>query len=501
MTRLIIILILFASGYSSWAASWPDISVIQVANGLENPVYITHANDGRGRLFIVEQSGRVRIFTNGVLQPIAFLDISDRVSCCGERGLLSIAFPPSFATKNHFYVNYTNANGNTVISRFSVSGSGDTADPASESLILTIDQPFANHNGGQIAFGPDGMLYIGTGDGGGGGDPLGSGQDLSSLLGKLLRIDVESDISPYAIPATNPFAGVSGVRPEIWASGLRNPWRFSFDRDTGDLFIADVGQSQYEEINFQPAASRGGENYGWNILEGAHCYQQSICNTEGLIHPIMEYDHSSGERSITGGYTYRGGIFPRMRGIYFFADFASGRLAGLRPLTSGFEASSLADTDFAISSFGENEQGEIHLADYNGAIYRIEDAIRYSELTFTGILARYGPGDPLQVAVVETSPSRSATYDLWVGIGMPDGQLLYLTNFPNEQFSTAPQPFKRKINPNDKTHDILNLVLPESLPAGSYRVYALYHEADASTLELESSLRSNIAEAVIVVEN
>ena len=501
MARMIITLILFALGSSSWAANWPEISIIPVVNGLEKPVHITHASDGRGRLFIVEQPGRVRIFNNGALQPTPFLDISDRVHCCGERGLLSIAFPPNFAVKGYFYVNYTNAAGNTVISRFSVSGSGDIADPASESLILTIDQPFPNHNGGQIAFGPDGMLYIGMGDGGGGGDPLGSGQDLASLLGKLLRIDVESGIPPYAIPATNPFVAVNNVRPEIWASGLRNPWRFSFDRDTGDLYIADVGQNQYEEINFQPAASPGGENYGWNILEGSHCYQQSSCNSPGLMLPVMEYDHNSGDRSITGGHVYRGGVFPRMRGIYFFADFVSGRVAGIRSSATGFEAALLADTDFAIGSFGENEQGEIYLADYNGAIYRIEDTIRYSELTLTGILASYRPGDLLQVAILETSAPRTIAYDLWVGIGMPDGQLIYLTQSANEQFSAVAQPFKRNISPSDKTHNILNLTLPASLSPGSYRIYALYHEADSSVLELTTSLRSNIAEAIIVVGN
>ncbi len=501
MARIAVTVMLCIIGYSCWAANWPEINVVQIASGLENPVHITHANDGRDRLFIVEQPGRIRIFNADGLQPTPFLDISDRVNCCGERGLLSIAFPPRFTTKGYFYVNYTNSTGNTVISRFSVSGSPDIADPASESLILTIDQPFPNHNGGQIAFGPDGMLYIGMGDGGGGGDPLGSGQNLSSLLGKLLRIDVESGISPYAVPTNNPFATVANVRPEIWASGLRNPWRFSFDRDTGDLYIADVGQNQFEEINFQPAASPGGENYGWNILEGNHCFQPTACDTSGLVPPILEYDHSSGDRSITGGHIYRGEIFPRMRGNYLFADFASGRLAGLRPSSSGFEATLLRDTGFAISSFGEDEQGELYLADYNGAIYRIEDTIRNSELTLGGILASYRPGDLLQVTALETSSSRTTAYDLWIGIGMPDGQLLYLAEGANEQFSAVPQPFKRAINPNEKNHAILDFTLPASLPPGMYRIYALYHEPGFNALELNTSLRSNIAEAVIVIKD
>lgn len=497
----IIALVLIISEPSSFAASWPELNFIPVANSLDSPVHITHADDGKGRLFIVEQPGRIRIVSNGSLQPLPFLDISDRVGCCGERGLLSAAFPPGFAAKGYFYVNYTNAAGNTIVSRFSVIGAGDTADAASESIVLTVDQPFANHNGGQIAFGLDGMLYIGMGDGGGGGDPLGSGQDRSSLLGKLLRIDVESGAQPYAIPANNPFAGASNARPEIWASGLRNPWRFSFDRESGDLYIADVGQGRYEEINVQAANSPGGENYGWNFLEGAHCYQQPSCDTSGLTSPVLEYDHAAGDQSITGGHVYRGGIFPRMRGIYLFGDFVSGHLAGMRRSGTGFESALLANTGFAISSFGEDESGEVYVADINGIVYRIEDSVRYNELTFTNILAGYQPGDPIHVTVTEISPPRAVVYDLWIAISTPDGQLLFLTDQPGAQFSTEPQPFKRQIGASERTHEILNITLPQTTLPGTYRLYAIYNDPNPGTLDLSSTLRSNIAEAVIVVGN
>ncbi len=494
-----IIFILVVSAQPIFAASWPELNFVPVANGLERPLHITHAGDGKGRLFIVEQPGRIKIFNNGTLQPSPFLDISDRVSCCGERGLLSMAFPPNFAAKGYFYVNYTNAAGNTVVSRFSTTAAGDTADPASESIILTVDQPFPNHNGGQIAFGPDGMLYIGMGDGGSGGDPLGSGQDLSSLLGKLLRIDVESGVQPYAIPANNPFVSITSVRAEIWASGLRNPWRFSFDRESGDLYIADVGQNQYEEINFQAASSPGGENYGWNILEGNHCYQQPSCSNQGLVNPVLEYDHANGDHSITGGVVYRGSIFPRMHGVYLFADFVSGRIGGMRRSDTNFESTLLTDSDFSISSFGEDENAEAYVADINGTVYRIEDNVRYSELTFSGLLANYQPGDTIQATVTETSPQRTVAQDLWVAISTPDGQLLYLTGQADTQLSIEPQPFKRQVTPNDRSHEILNITIAPSILPGTYRLYAIHNDPNPGTLDLSSTLRSNIAETAIIV--
>ena len=225
---------------------------------------------------MVEQGGRIRIIRNGVLEATPFLDITGRVSCCSERGLLSVAFPPGYAAKGHFYVNYTNKAGNTVVARYRLTTNPDVADPGSEQVVLTVPQPYANHNGGQLAFGPnDGYLYIGMGDGGSGGDPENRAQNPAELLGKLLRINVETgNPNTYTIPASNPFTQTAGYRPEIWALGLRNPWRFAFDRLTHDLYIADVGQDAYEEVDFQPAASTGGENYGWRIMEGLHCYNR-----------------------------------------------------------------------------------------------------------------------------------------------------------------------------------------------------------------------------------
>jgi glucose/arabinose dehydrogenase len=292
----------------------PDIAIDRYGEGFSSPVHITHAADGSGRLFVVEQSGRIRIIKGSGTLPVPFLDISDRVSCCGEQGLLSVAFPPDYAIKGHFYVNHTNLSGDTVVARYRVSADPDVADAATEEILLTIAQPFANHNGGQLAFGPDGYLYIGTGDGGSGGDPLNNGQNTDVLLGKLLRIDVEAGVAPYGIPPTNPYRLRAGYRPEIWALGLRNPWRFSFDRLTGDLYIGDVGQNMYEEINFQPAASAGGENYGWRIMEGFHCYNPAACNPTGLTLPVLEYEHNQGNCSVTAGGVYRGSFHPNLFG-------------------------------------------------------------------------------------------------------------------------------------------------------------------------------------------
>lgn len=339
---------------------------------VDKPTHITHAGDGSGRLFITEQEGRILIVKAGRLLPAPFLDIRGRVGCCGERGLLSAAFPPGFRQKRHFYVNYTDRSGNTVVARYRVAQDTDRADPGSEEIVLTVKQPFANHNGGQLAFGPDGFLYIGMGDGGSANDPFGNGQKLDSLLGKVLRIDVESGARPYTVPSSNPFAGRKGGRPEIWATGLRNPWRFSFDRRTGDLYVADVGQNQHEEVNVQPAASRGGENYGWNIMEGMHCFRSRTCTTADLTLPAAEYGHGKG-CSVTGGAVYRGALYPPLAGTYLFGDYCSGRIWGLRKQDERWVMTELADTDLSISTFGEDEGGEVYVADHDGGgIYRIE---------------------------------------------------------------------------------------------------------------------------------
>lgn len=345
----------------------PGISLTLVASGFDAPVHLTHAGDGSGRLFVVERGGRVFVVSGGAVGTTPFLDISPRVTSGGEQGLLSIAFPPDFKGRRHFYAYYTGRNGigDTVVARFALSASDDLADPASEVELLGVVQPFANHNGGQLAFGPDGMLYVGLGDGGSGGDPQGNGQNPGTLLGSLLRIDVESGVTPYAMPAGNPFGN------EIWAWGLRNPWRFSFDRATGDLYIGDVGQGSFEEIDFQPAGS-GGQNYGWNRMEGPACFGAANCDRSGLTLPVSAYDHSLGDCSVTGGFVYRGTEHPALQGVYVYADFCSGRLWGLRRDGGGeWTNELLLDSSLQVSSFGEDEAGNLYVADLGGGIYRI----------------------------------------------------------------------------------------------------------------------------------
>jgi glucose/arabinose dehydrogenase len=349
-----------------------------VISGLEMPVGIAHAGDGSGRLFVLEKVGRIRVVRDGALLPAPFLDISDRVGSSGsEQGLLGLAFHPGYAQNGLFFVNYTDRAGDTVVSRFSLGADPARADPASEVVLLALEQPAANHNGGHLAFGPDGYVYIGTGDGGASGDRFGNGQNGATLLGAMLRLDVDGG-EPYAVPPGNPFLDDPGVRDEIWAIGLRNPWRYSFDRLTGELYIADVGQNQYEEVNVQPAGSPGGENYGWPIMEASHCFPESqTCSQEGLILPVVEYDHGQG-CSVTGGYVYRGETFPSLRGIYLFGDYCSGRIWGLARSAGGtWQAAELAQTDLRISSFGEDEAGELYVLDMgNGVLYRIGASAR-----------------------------------------------------------------------------------------------------------------------------
>lgn len=354
----------------------PTIALEPVFTGFQSPVYLTHAGE-EARLFIVEKSGRIYLVEDNVVPPTPFLDITDRVgSGASEQGLLSVAFPRDFAATGHFYVNYTDQVGDTVIARYQVlTGDDRQADPRSEQVILQIEQPAANHNGGQLQFGPDGYLYIGTGDGGRAGDPWGNAQNPGVLLGKMLRIDV-AETSTYAVPTSNPFTSQPGARPEIWATGLRNPWRFSFDRATGDLYIADVGQNQYEEVSAQPAANSGGENYGWDVMEASHCFEpQTNCDSSGLVLPVAEYDHSQG-CSITGGYIYRGTQYPQMTGVYFFGDFCSGNIWGLRREATGeWKMALLLNAPIGISSFGEDSTGELYVLDYrNGTIYHLTAA-------------------------------------------------------------------------------------------------------------------------------
>jgi glucose/arabinose dehydrogenase len=367
-----------ASAAPSQADDLPALTFGTPIRGFSSPIGIGHAGDGSNRIFVVEQGGRVRVVKSGVLQPTPFLDIAGRISAGGERGLLGLAFPPDYARKGYFYVNYTNTAGNTVISRFQRSASNaDAADPASEQILLTVAQPFANHNGGQLAFSPsDRMLYVGMGDGGDGGDPGNRAQNPAQLLGKILRVDTETGRPyTYTTPTTNPFLASIGFRPEIWALGVRNPWRFSFDRSTADLFIADVGQGSFEEIDFQPAASRGGENYGWRIMEGTHCFNPNPCSMTGLTLPVVEYGHNAGDCSVTGGYVYRAATYPRMQGLYFYGDFCSGRIWSLKRQNGGtWQSTLLLDTSIQISAFGEDESGNLYVASYGGGdIYPLVD--------------------------------------------------------------------------------------------------------------------------------
>jgi glucose/arabinose dehydrogenase len=373
------------------AIHWPQITLASPVDGLDRPVHIAHAGDGSGRLFVVEQIGRIRIVKDGALLATPFLDIQPRVSCCGERGLLSVAFPPDYASQGRFYVDYTNVEGNTVVARYGLTGDPDVADPNSEEVVLSIDQPYGNHNGGQLAFGPkDGYLYIGMGDGGAAGDPGNYAQNPASLLGKLLRIDVEAGAPlTYTVPATNPYTQTVGYRDEIWALGLRNPWRFSFDGQTGDLYLGDVGQYLYEEVDYQPVSSSGGENYGWNILEGFHCYDQPVCDPTGLTLPIVEYEHTEGSCSVTSGAVYRGQASSLMQGIYFYADFCSGHIWGLTHDGTAWQNALLLDTDFRITSFGEDGSGALWITEYDaapaGAIHQL---IQSSWVLFLPVILR-----------------------------------------------------------------------------------------------------------------
>ena len=337
-------------------------------------VLLTYPEDGSGRLFVVLQPGRIVVFENdpGVESARTFLDIRERVNDAGnEEGLLGLAFDPAFAENGYFYVNYT-ASGprRTVVSRFSVdAGDPNRADPGSELVFLEVAQPYRNHNGGHVAFGPDGMLYVGLGDGGSSGDPRGNGQDTSTLLGSILRIDVSAldETGGYTVPPDNPFAGGEGAaRPEIWAYGLRNPWRFSFDRETGDLWAADVGQNRYEEIDLVGP----GRNYGWNVMEGSKCFRPTNCDTRGLEMPVAEYGREGG-CSVTGGYVYRGRRLPTLHGAYLYADFCSGKIWALRHDGAAVtEQMLVADTGLSISSFGEDASGEVYVLTFEGAVYR-----------------------------------------------------------------------------------------------------------------------------------
>lgn len=402
------------------AQGGPDPAGIRIATeivvgGLQRPVTIAHAGDGSGRLFVVEKNlGRVRIIRDGQLVARPFLDLRTKINANGnEKGFLGIAFHPDYATNGFFYVNYTAAaptprpglDGVTIVERYTVSAADpDVADPASAKLIITYEQPFSNHNGGHLAFGPDGYLYIGAGDGGSGGDPGNRAQNRQELLGKMLRIDVDGG-DPYAVPPTNPFVGDARSRPEIWALGLRNPWRYAFDRATGDLYIGDVGQGTLEEIDFQPAGSQGGENYGWRIMEGDRCYNAGTCDRAGLTLPVATYGRSQGV-SVTGGEVYRGARHPDLVGLYLYADYGSGNVWGLSRDGEGrWRNAIVGNVGTGTTTFGHDEAGELYLAlDNAGEIRRIASLGAGDTATLTPTARPTDPPTP-----VEPTPTAQPT--------------------------------------------------------------------------------------------
>jgi glucose/arabinose dehydrogenase len=362
-----------------------------VAEDLDQPLSITHAGDGSDRLFVVERPGRIRIVDASGVRTTPFLDLTARVTTNSECGLLGLAFAPDYATSGDFYVYYSydvvrlgdlvppdvpnepNGGCDSVLARFSVSADDpNLADVASETRILVINQPYNNHNGGDLAFSPlDGYLYVSLGDGGSGGDPHNLAQNPASLLGKLLRIDVSGQ-ETYIVPADNPLVGVDGARGEIWALGLRNPWRFSFDRADGALFSGDVGQSFVEEVNRQPGESSGGENYGWRVLEGDQCYSPaSGCDPTSFTAPIFTYRHTEFGCAVTGGYVYRGTRYPDFAGSYLYGDFCDRRLRALTIGESGWSSQIVLDTPFSVLGFGEDEAGELYVGATTGSVYRL----------------------------------------------------------------------------------------------------------------------------------
>jgi glucose/arabinose dehydrogenase len=382
----------------------PAYEAAEVVSGLTDAIFATAPPGDTERLFIVEQRGFIRILDldTDTLLPTAFLDIDSLVVSGGEQGLLGLAFHPDYAVNGTFYVYHSsngdvcdNSNRCSLIARYQVDpGDPDRADHGSRFELLEVTQPASNHNGGMLAFGPDGYLYIGLGDGGGSGDPNNNGQNLNTLLGKLLRIDVDSG-SPYAVPGSNPFVGVAGL-DEIWAYGLRNPWRFSFDRDTGDLWIGDVGQGSWEEVDHQPAASQGGENYGWRLMEGTHCYNPSEdCNDGSLVLPVHEYSHGSNNCSITGGYLYRGSV-PQLAGLYLFGDYCTGRVWAYNPDTDIATQILTDQTVGNVLSFGEDAAGEVYILT-GDTLWRLE----------TGDLT----GAPLLPAGLRLAPASPNPFD------------------------------------------------------------------------------------------
>ncbi len=410
----------------------PDVTLSAViASGLTLPVGLVNAGDGTGRLFVVQQRGKILAYSAAYQLLGTVLDISSLTTCgdpaigCGEQGLLGLAFHPDYASNGYFFVDYTDANGDEVIARYKVSANPNVANPASAAILLTVPDPFPNHNGGQLQFGPDGYLYVAMGDGGAGGDPGNRAQNPGELLGKILRIDVDatgavpcgqSQPAPYAIPADNPFAGSATACNEVWDYGLRNPWRFSFDRANGDLWIGDVGQNLYEEVDYEPSGGSGGVNYGWRRMEGFHCYDPPTgCNNGGLQLPILELPHSP-ECSVTGGYVYRGRLSPQLYGVYIFGDYCSGKVWGVtRDSAGNWSRRQIASSQF-ISSFGQDEAGELYVVEHSGAVRRIIGPTSYA-LPAIAALTPFAAvkGDPSFTLTVDGTGFTPASLVRWNG--------------------------------------------------------------------------------------
>ncbi|MBN8593522.1 MAG: PQQ-dependent sugar dehydrogenase [Anaerolineae bacterium] len=384
--------------------------LVEVTRGLSQPLLVTHAGDAR--LFILEKVGRIRIFQNGALLPTPFLDIGSLISLGNEQGLLGLAFHPQYATNGWFFINYTRGDGDTVIARYTRSANNpNVADPNSGQQVMLIDQPYSNHNGGHMAFGRDGFLYIGMGDGGSGGDPQNRAQNPNELLGKMLRINVNQ--LPYTIPANNPFVGRSGYRAEIWSLGLRNPWRWSFDRQNGDIYIGDVGQGNWEEISLSPGTSPGGENYEWNFYEGTNRYRTGEPTIGTRVGPFTQYDHSQG-CSVTGGYVYRGSRLPALQGVYFFADYCNGNIrTAFRDASNRWVIAPFLNSGVALSSFGEDAAGELYINDLSGGrIFRLDSVATPTPLPATATRTPFPPTPTITRTATRTNtplPTVTAT--------------------------------------------------------------------------------------------
>ncbi len=471
-----------------------------VVGGLASPLYVTHARDESHRLFIVEQAGAVHVLQPGATVPSLFLDITTRVLAGGERGLLGLAFHPQFRDNRRFFVNYTRQpDGATVIAEYRVSESNPNLAEPNESVLLTVAQPFANHNGGMIEFGPDGLLYIGMGDGGSSNDPNNRAQNPDELLGKILRIDPDHPQGPslpYSSPSGNPFFGGVPGRDEIFALGFRNPWRFSFDRGTGQLFAADVGQNAREEIDI---VTLGG-NYGWRIFEGTHCTElgPASCTAAGFIPPIADYAQTGGRCAVTGGYVYRGSRSSLPLGTYVYGDFCTGEIFSLE----GGAQDLLLDTDLSISSFGEDEAGEIYVVGLGGTVHRIVNPMASADdppaaVTLNGVTFRTGQTIVYQATVAPGS--LLVPVDIYLGALLADGvTFLSLVQVSPDiiaaTFGPSPIPFLSNTSLSQPTVIPFSYAFLGSEPAGTYFTYAGLAVSGSDPLEPANQLSLAVRE-------